>query len=79
MEATNMFGAQQEAIFERLATTKKFGLVSEYHVSWSGPSGQLKPKVVVWRNEMSSDEIVQDYVARLLRGLVPAQRIKIGM
>ena len=31
----------QDAIFERLETTKKFGLLSDYLVSWTGRSGRL--------------------------------------
>ena len=38
----------QDAIFERLETTKQFGLLSDYLVSWTGRSGRLKAKVTVW-------------------------------
>ena len=38
----------QDAIFERLETTKKFGLLSEYLVSWTGRAGRLDAKVTVW-------------------------------
>ena len=37
-----------DAIFERLETTKQFGLLADYLVSWSGRSGRLSPKVTVW-------------------------------
>ena len=37
-----------DPIFERLETTKQFGLLSDYLVSWSGRSGRLSPKVTVW-------------------------------
>ena len=36
-----------DPIFERLETTKQFGLLSDYLVSWSGRSGRLSPKVSV--------------------------------
>ena len=32
----------QDAIFERLETTKQFGLLSDYLVSWTGRSGRLR-------------------------------------
>ena len=35
----------QDAIFERLETTKKLGLLSDYLVSWSGRAGRLKAQV----------------------------------
>ena len=38
----------QDAIFERLETTKKFGLLSDYLVSWTGRAGRLSAKVTVW-------------------------------
>ena len=36
-----------DPIFERLETTKQFGLLADYLVSWSGRSGRLSPKVTV--------------------------------
>ncbi len=68
----------QDAIFERLETTKKFGLLSDYLVSWTGSAGRLKAKVTVWGREGSSDAVVQQYIARLLRGLVNGRRISVA-
>lgn len=72
-----MFGAQQEAIFERLETSKKFGLLSDFHITWTGHRGHLVPRVQVWSNGATAD-VVQDYVAKLLRGLVPVTQIAVG-
>jgi hypothetical protein len=60
----------QDAIFERLETTKQFGLLSDYLVSWSGRAGRLSAKVTVWGKDGTPDDVVQSYVARLLKGLV---------
>jgi len=68
----------QDAIFERLEATKKFGLVTDYFVSWSGLSGCLKPKVTVWRSAGVAEVVLHNYVAELLRGMVPEQRISIA-
>jgi hypothetical protein len=73
-----MFGQTQAAIFERLEVTKKFGLVSDYHVSWSGRKGRLTPKVQVWGNGGTTEYVVQNYIAQLLQGLVPAQQINVA-
>jgi hypothetical protein len=67
----------QNAIFERLELTKKLGLVSEYLVSWTGRSGHLTPKVMVWRNEETPNEVLQLYVVMLLRGFVQSRRISV--
>jgi hypothetical protein len=60
----------QDAIFERLETTKQFGLLSDYLVSWTGRAGRLSAKVTVWGKDGTPDDVVQSYVTRLLRGLV---------
>lgn len=73
-----MFGAQQEAIFERLETTKKFGLLSDYHISWTGRRGHLVPRVQVWSNGKATNDVVVEYVTRLLHGLVPVHQIAVG-
>ena len=65
----------QNAIFERLEVTKRFCLVSEYLVSWTGRSGRLDPKVTVWGKDGTPEDVVQHYIARLLKGLVPDRRI----
>ena len=56
--------------FERLETTKKFGLLSDYLVSWVGRAGRLNPKVTVWGRDGTPEDVVEHYVARLLKGLV---------
>jgi len=68
----------QDAIFERLETTKKLGLLSDYLVSWSGRSGKLKAKVTVWGKDGTTEDIVQHYISRLLRGLVTDGQIYVA-
>jgi hypothetical protein len=68
----------QDAILERLEVTKKYGLVSDYLVSWNGRAGRLKAKVTVWRKNGTSDYVVQQYIARLLKGLVPGGQISVA-
>ena len=63
----------QNAIFERLEVTKKFGLVSDYLVSWTGRSGRCQ--VTVWGKDGTPEDVVQHYIAQLLKGLVPDRRI----
>jgi hypothetical protein len=60
----------QDVIFERLETTKQFGLLSDYLVSWSGQAGRLTAKVTVWGKDGTPEEVVRRYVGRLLKGLV---------
>ena len=61
----------QNAIFERLEVTKRYGLVSEYLVSFNGRAGRKNAKVTVWGKDGTPQDVVQHYIARLLRGLVP--------
>jgi len=68
----------QDVIFERLETTKQFGLLSDYFVSWTGHSGRVMAKVTVWGRDGTPAHVVQQYVARLLKGLVPARQISIA-
>jgi hypothetical protein len=68
----------QDAIFERLETTKQFGLLSDYLVSWTGRSGRLRAKVTVWGREGTPAHVLQRYIARLLKGLVLARQISIA-
>jgi hypothetical protein len=68
----------QAAIFERLEVTKKYGLVSDYLVSWSGRSGRLSAKVTVWGKDGTPEDVVRHYIARLLNGLVPDRQIEVG-
>jgi hypothetical protein len=69
----------QDAIFERLETTKKFGLLADYLVSWSGRSGRLSPKVTVWGKDGTPEDVVEHYVARLLKGLVNNRQISVAI
>lgn len=73
-----MVNRSQAAIFERLETTKKFGLVSEYFVTFTGRSGRLNPKVTVWSNGAASEDVVRRYIASLLKGFVPAKKISVA-
>ena len=66
------------AIFERLEVTKKYGLVSDYLVSWSGLAGRHSAKVTVWRKDGTSDDVVRHYIARLLHGLVAGPQISVA-
>ena len=68
----------QDAIFERLETSKKLGFLSEYLVSWSGRAGRLRAKVTVWGKDGTPADAVQQHVARLLRGLVSAAQIVVA-
>ena len=69
---------EQAAIFERLEVTKKYGLVSDYLVSWSGLAGRHSAKVTVWGNGGTPEEIVRHYISELLKGLVPQQQISVA-
>jgi hypothetical protein len=60
----------RDAIFERLETTKQFGLLSDYLVRWTGRSGRLQARVTVWGRAGTPFHVVRHYIARLLKGLV---------
>jgi hypothetical protein len=66
------------AIFERLEITKKYGLVSDYLVSWSGLAGHHSAKVTVWGRSDTPADVVKHYVSRLLRGLVTDRQISVA-
>ena len=68
----------RDAILDRLEVTKKYGLVSDYLVSWSGRGGRLKAKVTVWRRTGTSAYVAQQYIAQLLKGLVPGTQISVA-
>jgi hypothetical protein len=68
----------RHAIFERLETTRQFGLLSDYLVSWTGRSGRFRAKVTVWGRDGTPPQVVQHYIARLLKGLVAARQISIA-
>ena len=70
--------SDQTAIFERLEVTKKYGLVSDYLVSWSGLAGHHKAKITVWPKDGTPSEIAQHYVTQLLKGLVPDRQISVA-
>jgi hypothetical protein len=68
-EISSMY-PNQDAIFERLETTKQFGLLSDYLVSWSGQAGRLSAKVTVWGKDGTPEDVLRRYIARLLTGFV---------
>jgi hypothetical protein len=68
----------QDAIFERLEATKRFGLLSDYLVSWTGRAGRLRAKVTVWGRDGTPEDVVRHYIARLLKGLVPDRQISVA-
>jgi hypothetical protein len=68
----------EAAIFERLETTKKFGLLSDYLVSWNGRAGRLRAKVTVWGNNGTPEDVVRHYVTRLLKGFVTDRQITVA-
>jgi hypothetical protein len=68
----------QDAIFERLEATKRFGLLSDYLVSWTGRAGRLRAKVTVWGRDGTPEDVVRLYIARLLKGLVPDRQISVA-
>jgi hypothetical protein len=70
--------ADQAEIFNRLEVTKRYGLVADYLVSWSGLAGQHTAKVTVWGKDDTPTDVVQHYIARLLKGLVPDRQIHIA-
>ena len=65
----------QDAIFERLESTKRFGLLSDYLVSWTGRAGRLSAKVTVWAKDGTPEDVVRHYISRLLKGLVNGRQI----
>jgi len=69
----------QDAIFERLEATKRFGLLSDYLVSWTGRAGRLRANVTVWGRDGTPEEVVRHYIARLLKGLVPDRQISVAI
>jgi len=68
----------QDAIFERLEATKRFGLLSDYLVSWTGRAGRLRANVTVWGRDGTPEDVVRHYIARLLKGLVPDRQISVA-
>jgi hypothetical protein len=58
----------QDAIFERLETTKRFGLLADYLVSWTGRPGRLSAKVTVWGKDGTPTHVVQGYICPLAEG-----------
>jgi len=74
----SIFYPNQDAIFERLEATKQLGLLSDYLVSWSGRAGRLSAKVTVWGRDGTPKQIVQNYTARLLKGLVSGHKITVA-
>jgi hypothetical protein len=68
----------QAEIFERLEVTKKYGLVSDYLVSWSGRKGLFSAKVTVWCRDGTPEDVVQHYIGQLLKGLVTDRQITVA-
>jgi hypothetical protein len=68
----------QAEIFERLEVTKKYGLVSDYLVSWTGRRGLQSAKVTVWGRDGTPGDVVQHYIGQLLKGLVTDRQITIA-
>jgi hypothetical protein len=68
----------RDEIFERLETSKKYGLLSDYLVSWSGRAGRLSAKVTVWGNDGTPEDVVQNYITQLLKGLVSDGKITVA-
>ena len=68
----------QDAIFERLEATKRFGLLSDYLVSRTGRAGRLRANVTVWGRDGTPEDVVRPYIARLLKGLVPDGQISVA-
>jgi hypothetical protein len=68
----------QTAILERLEVTKKYGLVADYLVSWSGIAGRHSAKVTVWGKDGTPADVVQHYIAQLLKGVVSQQQIRVA-
>ena len=69
----------QDAIFERLEATKRFGLLSDYLVSWTGRAGRLRANVTVWGRDGTPEEVVRHYISHLLKGLVPDRQISVAI
>jgi len=66
------------AIAHKLEAGKSAGWLSEYLVSWHGPSGHLLPAVTVWREPDRSEPKVRAYLTRLLANLVAQDKIDIA-
>jgi hypothetical protein len=47
-------------------------------VSWTGRAGRLSAKVTVWGRDGTPTDVVESYIARLLKGLVSARQIVIA-
>jgi hypothetical protein len=67
-----------DAIFERLETTKRLGLLSDYLVTWTGRAGRLSAKVTVWGKDGTPEDVVAHYIARLLKGMVSGRKISVA-
>jgi hypothetical protein len=66
------------AIADKLEAGKLAGWLSEYLVSWHGPSGKLLPAVTVWREPDRSERTVRAYLIGLLGDLVAKDKIDIA-
>ena len=66
------------AIAGKLEAGKVAGWLSEYLVTWHGPSENLAPEVTVWRSADWNDDTVKAYLAGMLSDLVPESGIVIA-
>ena len=66
------------AIADKLEAGKSAGWLSEYLVSWHGPSGHLLPAVTVWREPDRSEFKVRAYLNSLLANILPQDKIDIA-
>jgi hypothetical protein len=63
-------------IAKPLEELKTCGSVSEYLIAWSGPAGQLDPKVTVWCSHCNETEL-RATLAQRIGSIVPQSRIAI--
>ena len=47
-------------------------------MSWSGRAGRLSAKVTVWGNDGTPEDVVQNYISQLLKGLVSDGKITVA-
>jgi hypothetical protein len=67
-----------QTIAGKLEAGKTAGWLSDYLVSWHGPSDRLEPEVTVWRSPDQNGDTVLAYLSGLLDDLVPARGIVIA-
>jgi hypothetical protein len=65
----------QDQIAEKLEIARTIGVVSDYFVEPCSLALRSGPSVRVARSPNVSDEVVKDYLIRLLQGFVPDHQI----